>query len=135
MVSRRNQTVMAAYLALLLVLSACAVRNNPNISPRTKVELNVAFQLEQAEADYKQFFIDVGRAKKAGVLTASQAQKLAVFGGAVKTSLEAANGRFKVYVTTKDAGILTSIQALLNSVLKDYALMYAERQKMFQGGQ
>lgn len=114
-------------LILVLVLSACALRNNPNVSPLTKAELNVAYQLEQASLDYENFFIGVGKAKTAGILNDYDIQQFVDVGNNIKKTLETANGVWKKYQTYKDAALREQVIGLLTQINNDLLLLYTRR--------
>lgn len=105
---------LAPLLILVTLLSACAIKNNPQVNAETQWRLNTASQLSQANKDYVQFFTDVGSAQKSGFLTASQVGELNSVGHNLKTSLEIANQEWAAYISgtgTKAAVIAAVLKA------------------------
>lgn len=108
------RTKIALPLLVCLLLTACAIKNNPQVNAETTWRLNTAAQLSQANKDYTQFFTDVGTARKAGYLNNGEVSTLNGVGHNLKTSLEIANQEWSAYVSgtgTKSAVIAAILKA------------------------
>lgn len=113
----RNKSI-GLVLVCVALLTACAVKNAPQINAETTWRLNTAAQLSQANKDYTQFFMDVGTAQREGYLNETQVSQLNAAGHNLKTSLEVANQEWAAYVT----GTGTKA-AVINAVLKAEEIM------------
>ena len=114
-------------LALTVLLFGCAVRNNPNLTKQTTVELNLTDQITQAQQDYESFFINVGRSKAQGLLTDEDTRLLIKLGYPVKASLEEAASLWKAYQSAPSNAVLTKVLSLVSKAATDYAMIYATR--------
>lgn len=120
----RRRLLAVQVMAIAVLLSACAVRNAPQLTSGTVRDLQMAYQLTQANKDYTTFFTDVGDARRSGALSNAQVVSLNGIGGRIKTILEQANATFKTYQATKDqtafqqtAAYLVQVSDLLNNLI------------------
>lgn len=122
-------------LALCLLIAACnVVRNSPTVTPGTARDLNVAFQLTQANKDYTTFFTDVGIAQRQGVLRTPQVVALNKVGNVVKEALDNANATFKTYQATKGESDRVKVLGFLKQATDKIAELLTERNRMMSGG-
>jgi len=124
MVRRR---VVVSLLALILVTAGCAVQRTqaPQLKSQTITELNIAAQLKQANADYIQFFTDLG--KQVPQPTAATLAEINGVGHGLKTTLDTANGLWQTYNTNHDASLPAQISALLVTASADMAVLLAKK--------
>ena len=121
-------------LLLCILMTSCAVRNNANLTPGTASDLNIAFQLDQANKDYITFFTDVGNAVRQKILTPGKVQILNQTGNVVKTLLENANATFKTYQVTKDQPARVKVLEYLKQATDKLAELLIQRNALLSNG-
>lgn len=130
----RRRILSVQLLMLCLLFTACAARSNPNLTPGTRNDLNLAFQVKQANDDYTRFFTDVGEARRQGILVTPQVNALNRIGNVVKEALDNANATFKTYQGTKGESDRVKVLGFLKQATDKLAELLTERNRMISGG-
>lgn len=124
------------FFVLLVTLVGCAARGikNPNLSSATLWELNTAHQLSVLERDYRTFFIDVGDAKRAGILSDQQVAALNDIGHRLKPAIEETNKVFKAWQVTRDEPTKRQVIELLLQAQRIWLELSIRRTNMLNEG-
>ena len=130
----RQKVTILPVLMLCLIVTACAVRNNSNLTPSTASDLNLVFQLDQANKDYTTFFTDVGNAFRQKLLSPAKVQILNQTGDVVKTLLENANATFKTYQVTKDQPTKVKVLEYMKQATDKLAELLIQRNALLSNG-
>lgn len=121
-------------LCFIMIMAGCAVRHNTNLTPSTASDLNLVFQLNQANKDYVTFFTDVGNAARQNLLAPAKVQILNRTGDVIKTLLETANVTFKTYQSTKDQATKDKVVGYLKEITDKLAELLVQRNQLMSGG-
>lgn len=119
------------------MLAGCAVQRNqaPQITPATARDLNLAYQVSQANKDYETFFRDVGDARTQGILTATQVVQLNQLGRPAQVALENANSTLRTYERTHEQSARDQVVAYIKQVNELLGRLLTQRATMLNGGQ
>ena len=130
----RNRAVVL--LLCCTLLAGCALQRNraPQITPATALDLNLAYQVSQANKDYETFFRDVGDAQRQGLFTAEQVATLNSVGRPAQAALGNANSTFRTYQATHDQPARLQVVAYIQQVNGIIGQLLLRRATMLNGG-
>jgi hypothetical protein len=127
----------AVVLLLCTLLAGCAVQRNraPQITPATASDLNLAYQVSQANKDYETFFRDAGDAQRQGLLGPPQILTLNSIGRPAQVALENANQTLRTYQATRDLSVREQVVGYIQQVNGVLGQLLVRRATMLNGGQ
>ena len=109
---RRSSSAVVCLL-LTLLLSACAIKNAPQVDKETQWRLNTASQLADLQANYITFFTDLGNAQRANLVTTRDVDRLNEIGARLKPAIEVANREWQAYIAAPSDDKRTQVINLL----------------------
>lgn len=112
---RKRLHIVTALSLVMILMSACAIKKEACIgcSNETLWLLNIGAELQSDQNLYKQFFKDVGDARRQGLLTQGQMLTLNSTGDKLKSSLDEAAQVYKAYSVAPSADKKQKIVNLL----------------------
>lgn len=123
-------------LTSVIILSACAVKKAQCVGcdPETLWRLNIGQELKSQQAEYTQFFKDLGDAQRAGTITAQQVTNINVIGHDWKTTLESSNAAYKAYVAAPNTDDKQKIINLITASEQIFIKLTQMRTTLMTGG-